>query len=231
MPLLRQPPCIWQYHTYLLLQGCHSTFTDLRKQDDLLPHAVLPYCVWLSLATYLNAVIWWLNRGHVTWTSTVFYSLGTGRVNIIYLHTCQIVYIADVACAWKIEMHKNRDRWPNVCIVQIITAFLMRGLVLCIWVKCVSKGCICVRKQKFSVECKNITTTEGRMNRLNKAPMRSREVHDSRHVWMQRLEAALECFKRCRRLTVIKLGRWIGEVNATLRVIVIFCTCANNISI
>ena len=25
--------------------------------------ALIPYCVWLTYATYLNAGIWWLNRG------------------------------------------------------------------------------------------------------------------------------------------------------------------------
>lgn len=26
-------------------------------------YLLAPYCVWLSLATYLNAGIWWFNRG------------------------------------------------------------------------------------------------------------------------------------------------------------------------
>lgn len=26
-------------------------------------YLLVPYCVWLSLATYLNGGIWWLNRG------------------------------------------------------------------------------------------------------------------------------------------------------------------------
>ena len=60
---------------------------------------------------------------------------------------------------------------------------------------------------------------------------RSREVHDSCHIWMQRPETTLECFQVSCCLIVVKLSRGIREVDAALWVIVIFGPSANNVSI
>jgi hypothetical protein len=64
-----------------------------------------------------------------------------------------------------------------------------------------------------------------------KHSQKSREVHDSCHVWMQWLEATFVRLQCCDRLTVVKLSRRIGEVNTTLGVIMVFSARTHNVSI
>ncbi|KAK0482093.1 hypothetical protein EDD18DRAFT_1201988 [Armillaria luteobubalina] len=49
----------------VLLAGTTFYMTKIldRPTKSLSTYLLLPYCAWLTFATYLNGGIWWLNRG------------------------------------------------------------------------------------------------------------------------------------------------------------------------
>ena len=55
-------PLLALIEIFLLLLMIYETYVQFKKIDKVAGMLLLPYLVWVSFATFLNASIWWLNK-------------------------------------------------------------------------------------------------------------------------------------------------------------------------